>query len=448
MTAPDWLTVAASAGVAYLLVAYAIGGPVVLLRTLAALLGRRRQRYRPLGDDVLASSRFTIPVSVLLPTNGDVLTVDALPNLLAFEYPEFEVIVVNDGSAAVLDALRDRYDLKAYEVFFRRTLQTSTVRGIYRSGTDPRLLVIDCLADSPGDALNCGINLSRYRYVCCADAHARYTPQSLLHAMLPAVEDPATVTGVTTVLGAATGDAAPDAGTSPSATLQRLSSLRKLLARLARRQLSLSEDGAPGFALWRRDAVFEAGGFATDVEAVHLEMTFRLHRHMGRSKQAHRIVHVTGAVGAPAIEPSVASLLERRRMREHAVASMFWRYRGMVGNPRYGSLGLVELPRYLFSAAVMPWMELAALVALPLALVTGALSALQFVLVVAAVALGNAVLLGAGLLLTPVPDDERVRVRMLGLAPLEIFLWRPLQLYSRLSGLLRLARPSSRAARA
>jgi hypothetical protein len=51
--------------------------------------------------------------------------------------------------------------------------------------------------------------------------------------MLPAVEDPATVTGVTTVLGAATGDRrTTDAGTG-SATLQRLSSLRKLLARTA-----------------------------------------------------------------------------------------------------------------------------------------------------------------------------------------------------------------------
>jgi poly-beta-1,6-N-acetyl-D-glucosamine synthase len=441
VTTPDWLTLMASAGVAYLLVAYAIGGPIVLGRTLAALFGRRRQRYRALDDDVLASSRFTIPVSVLLPTGGDLLALDALPHLLAFEYPEFEVIVVNDGSVGVLEALRDRYDLKAYEVFFRRTLPTSTVRGIYRSGTTPQLLVVDCLADSPGDALNCGINLARYRYVCCGDAYARYMPQSLLQAMLPAVEDPALVTGVTTVLGAAAGEAAPDGAGRVSATLQRLSSLRKLLARLARRQLSLWGDTAPGFALWRRDAVVEAGGFATDVEAVHLEMTFRLHRHMRLRKQAQRIVHVTGPVGAPAIVPSVGSLLERKRMHEHAVARMFWRYKGMVGNPRYGALGLIELPRYLFNAAVTPWMELAALAALPLALVAGVLSASQFVLVVAAVALGNAVLLGAGLLVTPVPDDERERVHMLALAPLEVFLWRPLQLYSRLSGLLRLVRP-------
>lgn len=442
MTSLDPIALVVAAAAIYLLAAYALGGPVVLGRTLVALLSRRRQRYRPGEDDVLASSRFTIPVSVLLPTGGEAEAVDAVQHLLDLDYPELEIIVVNDGTPAVMAALRERYGLRAYEVFFRRTLETSPVQNIYRSTTDPRLLVADCVAETPGDALNCAVNLARYRYICCADAGARYRRESLLEAMHPAFEDPATVAGVTTVLGAATHR--PRKSGTISAALQHLSSLHKLLARTARRRLSLAEDNLPGFTLWRRDVIVDAGGFATDVEAVHLEMTFRVHRLMRRRRMAYRIVHVTVPVGAPAITPSLAAVLQRRRRRQHAMARVLWRYRRMIGNPRYGALGLVDLPGYVFAAAVAPWLELTALLALPFAVLAGVFSPAQLVLALLAIGLGNAVLLGAGLLLTPLPDDEYSLLPMLALAPFEVFLSRPVQLYSRLTALLRLLLPSPR----
>ena len=58
------------------------------------------------------------------------------------------------------------------------------MRGLYRSAADPRLLVVECDAESRGDALNCGVNLAHYRYVCCADPRARYAPGSLLASMV------------------------------------------------------------------------------------------------------------------------------------------------------------------------------------------------------------------------------------------------------------------------
>ena len=58
----------------------------------------------------------------------------------------------------------------------------------------------DKAAGGTGDALNCGVNLARYRYVCAVDAEAPYTVDSLLEAMQAALEDPAVVVGVTTSL--------------------------------------------------------------------------------------------------------------------------------------------------------------------------------------------------------------------------------------------------------
>ena len=196
-TLATWFVTAA---VAYLLASYALGGPVALVRALVAIASRRRARYRGHPDDVMASSRFTIPVSVILPIGAEQDVTGAVDHLLGLTYPEHEVIVVTSAPHGVPASMRERYDLKACEIFFRRSLRTPPVRALYRSGADARLLVVECDAHTRGDALNSGVNLARYRYVCCADHRARYAPDSLLKSMQPAVEDPAVVIAVTTMI--------------------------------------------------------------------------------------------------------------------------------------------------------------------------------------------------------------------------------------------------------
>ena len=440
MNASPLAAMIVACGIAYLLAAYALGGPLLLARTLVGAIRQRRQRYRGRPDDALASSRFTIPVSIVLPTGGSSGVSAAVARILELQYPEFEVIVVNDGSAEVLDELRERFALQACEVFFRRTLATGRVGGIFRSAVYERLLVVDCDSRNRADALNCGVNLSRYRYVCCADRHARYAPGALLEAMHPAVEDPATVVGISTALGPF--GVAPPAEPAPDSlvrTLQRLSALRELLSRNLRRRLRLAPESLPGFNLWRRDVIVEAGGFALDVPSEQLEMTFRLHRHLLGAGQPYRMVHLATLVGEPSGESSLAAFVAHRLERQHSLARVLWQYRGMILNPRYRALGMVDLPRYLFGMIVVPWLELACLVALPFATIAGVLTLKQLLLVCAAIALGNGVLLNTAMLLAPWPADHATLLRLLLLGPVEVFVSRPVQLYSRLLGVVRAA---------
>jgi cellulose synthase/poly-beta-1,6-N-acetylglucosamine synthase-like glycosyltransferase len=432
-------TTLVTCAIAYLLAAYAFGGPILLIRTLVGAIGERRLRYRGRPDDALASSRFTIPVSIVLPTRGASGVGDAVEHLLGLQYPEVEVIVVNDGTPGVLDDLRERFALQACEVFFRRTLPTGRVGGIFRSITHDKLLVVECDAQNRADAFNCGVNLSRYRYVCCADSQARYAPGALLEAMHPAVEDPATVVGVSTTLGPfGAGPATPDDATdSLVRTLQRLSALRGVLSRNLRRRLRLSPESLPGFSLWRRDVIVESGGFSLDVPSEQLEMTFRLHRHMLRAGQPYRMVQLATPVGEPAGESPLGAFVARRLERQHSLARVMWQYRSMIFNPRYRALGMLDLPRYLFAMLVVPWLELACLLALPFATVAGVRSPGQLLLVCAVIALGNGILLNAAMLLAPWPADQAALVRLLLLAPFEVFVSRPVQLYSRLVGVLR-----------
>jgi cellulose synthase/poly-beta-1,6-N-acetylglucosamine synthase-like glycosyltransferase len=430
-----------TAAVAYLLVAYALGGPLVFARRMIRAMSRRRLRYRPAQDDALASSRFTIPVSVILYTEGEDAASAAAADLLTLNYPEFEVIVVNDGTSSVLGLLRERFQLSACEIFYRRALDTRPVRGIYRSSTDPRLLVLDCATETAGDALNCGVNLARYRYVCCADLRARYHRDALLESMHSAVEDPAVVVGVTTTI-------APPNQADPRShsevveplrpTLERLSASRALLTRSAGRPLTLSGQGLAGFNIWRRDAVIEVGGFDPHHAAEQLELTFRMHRHHLREGRRYRLVHIAEPIGEALNDEAFRQLLSRQQDQQHALGGMLWRYRSLLLNPRYGYVGLIDLPRYLFNTLIVPWLELLCLAALPFAPLAGVLTGTQFLLVLVALGLGNAILLNTALLIAPTAQQDRTLRRFILLGPIELFVGRPVQLYWRLVGLVRM----------
>lgn len=437
-----WLVTCA---VVYLLGSYAVGGPLALCRTVIAVASRRRARYRGHPDEVLASSRFTIPVSVILPIGAEQDVAGAVEHLLGLTYPEHEVIAVAGRHEGVPASLRERFDLKACEIFFRRSLQTMPVRGLYRSAADPRLLVVECDAESRGDALNCGVNLAHYRYVCCADPRARYAPGSLLASMQPAVEDPAVVVAVTTTIAATCAGASEAAGPPAgiAGLLQRLSGLREMLGRGGRTRLRLAAEGLPGFTLWRRDVVLETGGFSPDLAAEQADLTLRAHRQLLRSRQPYRIVHITEPMGTATDTRALDGLLAEQLHRRDAIAPAVWRSRGMLFNPAYGRVGLIDLPQLLLTAAVVPWFELLCLAALPLAPAIGVLTLPQLLIAIVAIALGNGLLIDTAMLRAPLDLDERRVLALVLLAPIEVFVARPARLWSRVRGLTRaLARPA------
>ena len=86
----------------------------------------RRHEEAAQDFDVLGESRFTIPVSVIVAAyNEESAIVSTVESLLDLDYPEFEVIAVNDGSSdATLARLVDAFELEPYEVFVRHVFPT------------------------------------------------------------------------------------------------------------------------------------------------------------------------------------------------------------------------------------------------------------------------------------------------------------------------------------
>jgi len=433
-TPVEIIATGSAAAVVLLIAAYGIGAPFMLLRTLLTLGQRRRLRYRSRSDEAIATSRFTIPVSLLVPMEADFGGAPQfVRELLSLKYPEVEVIVVVPAGPA-LDDLKHVLSLAAAEVFYRKTLAGSAVRGLYRSTADSRIIVVHAEPGSIGAALNCGANLARYRYVASVDVAARYNRDGLLEAMHAALEEPQKVVGVTTsvTVRPVEGVDAALRGQAPTgllASLRYLTAARSRLATVGRRRLDFPPDGCPGFTIWRRDVVVDVGGFDDRSDAVHAGMTLRVHAHFGGSRNRYRIIHVAEPVGL--VGPEDAA---RQTLRARVRWPLVWQYRSLFFNPKYGRLGLFDLPRYAFNLLVAPWLELAALIMLGLSVPLGVLTVGKLLVVLVTIGLGNGILAATSLLLTGLPGHDprpAALFNLLMVGPFEYFFSRPALLLDR-----------------
>ena len=90
-------------------------------------------------------SGFETPITLLVPAYNEQSTLAAsIRSLLQLSYPQYEILVINDGSTDdTLAALQREFSLVPFPETYRTRLPTKPVRGIYHSTVFPNLRVID-----------------------------------------------------------------------------------------------------------------------------------------------------------------------------------------------------------------------------------------------------------------------------------------------------------------
>ena len=408
----------------------------------------RRHEEGSADYETLGASRFTIPVSVIVGAYDEGPVIEAtVSSFLAFDYPEFEVVVVNDGSTDdTLERLREAFDLAPYEVFVRHVFPTQPVRGIYRSATHPNLVVVDKENGGKADAWNAALNVARYRYVCGVDADTVFDSTALLQVMRFPMSDPARVIGVTSQIATAAEPekvlAQPPGRRRIDYSLlgvyQHLDFVRAFINnRLAWSRWGFMLCSPGGFQIWRRDVLEEVGGYSTTFTCEDIELTFRIHekfRREGRDYTIHCLPDTVGVTEAPDV---VGKLVSQRERWQRVINETVVHYRRMWFNPRYGAVGMVGAPFYLLTEVISPAVEIIGWAALLAAVLLGDFEWQVFVVVLAAMAFTNAALTAGAVLL----DDMQSRLyrvrdlaRILFLAPFDMILYRPIITWARLKG--------------
>jgi len=339
-------------------------------------------------------------VSIVVPARNESLTiVESIRALLALEYEAREIIVVNDGSSDdTLAVLQRTFRLIAAPLATGQPLKTAEVRGIYRSIDEPDLVVIDKVsAGSKADASNAGINVASGTLFLNMDADTMLEPDALSRGILPFLEDPTTVAagGYVAIANGARVEGARvvDAGMPRSwlARFQIVEYMRSfLLFRLACASHNAVTIVSGAFGLFRRDAVIEVGGFSHDAIGEDFDLTLRLQRHFRAARRPARIAFVPVPVCWTQAPEDLPSLKAQRTRWRRGLLQTLWRFRGVVGNPRYGVVGMIVLPSTLFFEGVGPLLETAGYLVATVAFFVGILNWSHY-----KVLLATSILLGA-----------------------------------------------------
>jgi cellulose synthase/poly-beta-1,6-N-acetylglucosamine synthase-like glycosyltransferase len=389
-----WLDLTAWPVLVYFLL---INTSYLVLICLAAVEFARHLRRIPFaGFDETCASPLTLPVSVLVPAYNEAAGIVAsVSALLALRYPVHEVVVVDDGSTddtfTVLAAAHDLVEVP------RPIPQAVPTRGRVLSVHAPRdgrtpLLVVRTENSGRSDALNVGVNAARHDLVCFVDADSILDPEALLTVAKPFADDPLRVVATGGVVRAANGcrvvagrvvEARMPAGWL--ARIQVVEYLRAfLLGRTGWSRLGSLVLISGAFGLYRRDVVVEVGGLDPDCIGEDFELCVQVHRLMRDQRREYRVVFVAEPVAWTEV-PSTARVLASQRRRWHrGLWEVLWRHRRMIGNPRYGRIGLVALPYYVVFELFAPVLELVGAVVVPLGLALGVVrvdTAVAFLLV-------------------------------------------------------------------
>lgn len=359
---------------------------VIAARSLTKHL--RRHSYAALQEAF--ESPFTPGISVILPAyNEEAGIVESVRSLLALRYPVYEIIVVSDGSTdATMDRLRAAFEIVPAQRALRSSIVTQPVQASYVSRRHRNLWVLEKLNGGKADAMNAGINGASHPYVCVIDADALIEPDALLEVAAPILDDPDRVVATGGIVRIANG-CTIDHGrvtevrlpTSRLAVAQVIEYFRAfLIGRVGWTSLNALLIISGAFGLFRRDAIEEVGGFWTDTVGEDMELVVRMHRHFRERAIPYRIAFVPDPVCWTEAPEDLHSLSRQRRRWHRGLGQTLWRHRRAIGNPRYGSFGLLALPYFLVFEFLGPIVEV---LGPPLTIVAFILGELSVVFLVA-----------------------------------------------------------------
>jgi len=272
---------------------------------------RRRESAR-------AGESYTPFVSVIVPAyNEEMVIENTIRSLLASDYKEYEIIVVDDGS-------------------------TDRTGDIVRQGfaDDARVRLFSAANIGKASALNLGLRHATGEVVVALDADTLFAPQTI-GALAHRFNDPK--------VGAVAGNAKVGNRINIVTRWQALEYITSQnMDRRAFASLNCITVVPGAVGAWRRKLLEQAGGFPSDTLAEDQDLTLSIHR------LGYNVGYEENAI-AWTEAPDRLSTLARQRFRwAYGTLQCMWKHRDALFRPRYGTLGFIALPNVWIFQILFP----------------------------------------------------------------------------------------------
>jgi cellulose synthase/poly-beta-1,6-N-acetylglucosamine synthase-like glycosyltransferase/peptidoglycan/xylan/chitin deacetylase (PgdA/CDA1 family)/spore germination protein YaaH len=298
----------------FLLAIFLAVGRVILIAVLALIQNAEDKKLKTLK----VPARDLPPVSIIVPAyNEEVTAIKTIQSLLSLEYPNFEIIFVNDGS-------KD----KTFEV----------VEAAY--GNHPLVMVLDKPNGGKASALNFGITHAKNDFVICIDADTQLKNDAIYHLMTYFTDEEIGAVAGTVKVG------------NENNIITIWQSIEYITAQnMDRRAFGLlnSITVVPGaIGAFRKSAIFRAGGFTYDTLAEDCDLTMRI------LKQGFIVKNCAEAIAYTEAPETLRMLLKQRFRWSFGVIQSFWKNRDALFNAKYKFFGLVGMPNILVFQIILP----------------------------------------------------------------------------------------------
>ena len=257
-------------------------------------------------------------VTVLIPAhNEEPVIVQTITSVLASDYPDMHVVVVNDGSTDHTGALLDE-----------------------NFSTEPRVNIIHQVNRGKAAALNNAMAHAQTEIVVTIDADTEIEPDAI-RQLVRHFSNPK--------IGAVAGNVKVG---NRSRWLTRWQALEYITSQnMEKRAFDLLNciTVVPGaLGAWRRQAIEAAGGITADTVAEDADLTVAIRRLGWRITYEERALAWTEA-------PTTAGALIRQRFRwTFGTLQSFWKHGDTLFRPRHGTLGYIALPNIFVFQLALP----------------------------------------------------------------------------------------------
>jgi cellulose synthase/poly-beta-1,6-N-acetylglucosamine synthase-like glycosyltransferase len=366
----------------YVFIAYFIGATLVytclmVLSLYSVSLHAKYAARKPYRE--LADSPVTPPVAVVIAAYNEEKTIlDTVLCVLNLNYPEKEVIVVDDGSTdGTLDRLIERFRLKRMDLIYREDLKTGAPAAYYHNPTFPQLIVVSAEHGGKPHALNTGINMARSPYFCTVDADCVIEKDALLRLMAPVVHSREKVVVSGGIVRIANGCVLSEGRllkvNLPKSWLelcQIVEYIRTFMfGRPGWNMLNATFIASGAFCILHRASVIGCGGFRDDTVTEDIDVIAALRRYLTQKKEKFLVVFTSDPICWTEAPRALRMLARQRRRWQLGMTQTLWANRDMIFNPKYGATGMLSMPFHLFFEVIGCVVEALGTVLIPLCLI-------------------------------------------------------------------------------
>lgn len=366
---------------------------VYIILFILALIGSKRtvNLAKTKKFSLLFTDKLLPGISIIAPAyNEEKSIIESVTSLLNLKYPNYEVIVVNDGSKDdTLNVMINHFNLIRIHSVHENSLNTKKIRGVYVTKDIPNLVIVDKYNGGKADALNTGVNVARKTFICGIDADSILEGDALLKLASAMLDDTKPVLAMGGNIYPANGftfnKGQVEKRAIPKESICRFQTIEYLRAftsgRIGWSSLKSLMIISGAFGLFERKALISSGGYLTssgaykkDTVGEDMELVVRLTTQALAKKEPHRVEYVYNAYCYTELPSDLKTLLKQRNRWQRGLLDILSFHRNIAFKPRYKQIGFIGYPYFFFFEFLGPFLELIGYLMLILALVFGLLN--------------------------------------------------------------------------